>query len=249
MVSRRTMLGLVAGGAGAAFAQTRLPNIPNVGLKADSGPRRSECGVGALMPWADSLWAVTYNSHKSPSGTGLGLYCIDENLKAERVHVHNGTHANRLVHRQSDQIFIGPYAIDLKGNFRVIEQLLDHRLTATMKHLNDPANRVYMLTMEGLLFETDVSTLKCALIADLVKELAISQVPHFKGGFTGQGRVVVANNGFYSFGEEQAGLFQWDGRKWGIISRKPHMDCSGRAGLGNVISICLARLNTGSAPS
>jgi hypothetical protein len=139
------------------------------------------------------------------------------------------------VHTASNQVFIGPYCIDMKGNWRVIDALLDHRLTATMTHLTDPAGRVYMLTMEGLLFETDAATLKCTLVADIVKQFGIRNRPHFKGGFTGQGRVVVANNGFYDYGEQQAGLFEWDGRAWRAISRKPHMDCAGRANMGNVV--------------
>ena len=228
-------MGLLGGGAATAYAQTFLPGIPNIGVKADSGPARSECGVGALMPWADALWAVTYNSHKRATGTGLGLYRIDDSLKIELVHQHDGTHANRLVHSQSNQVFIGPYAIDMNGKWRVIEDLLDHRLTATMTHLADPANRVYMLTMEGLLFELDVSTLKSTLVTNIVKEFGINIPPHFKGGFTAQGRVVVANNGFYQFGDEQAGLFEWDGKKWTAISRKPHMDCAARGNMGSVL--------------
>jgi hypothetical protein len=89
--------------------------------------------------------------------------------------------------------------------------------------------------MEGLLFDLDVATLKSNLIVDLVKELSIRAVPHFKGGFTGQKRVVCANNGFYAFGDEQAGLYEWDGRKWTILSHKPHLDCAGRENMGNVI--------------
>jgi len=50
------------------------------------------------------------------TGYGLGLYRIDEDLKNERVHVHDGTHANRLIHKESNQYFIGPYVIDAKGN-------------------------------------------------------------------------------------------------------------------------------------
>ena len=101
------------------------------------------------MPWADALWAVTYNSHIEATGTGLALYRIEDTLKSEQVHVHNGTHANRLVHPASNQIFIGPYAIDMKGNVRFIPEFKQHRLTATIGHLTDPENRVYTLTMEG----------------------------------------------------------------------------------------------------
>ena len=227
-MKRRELLALV-GTAAAAPAQ-------NVGFVADTGPARSECGVGAMMPWADALWAVTYNSHKSPTGTGLGLYRIDERLKSERMHLHNGTHANRLIHKESNQCFIGPYAIDLKGQWRFIKQLENVRLTATMRHLKDPAGRVYMLGMEGELFEVDVATLEAKLIGDLVKQMGIAKRPHFKGGFTAQGRVVVANNGFYEFGENDAGLFEWDGQgPWRKLSGKPHMDVAARQNMGSVL--------------
>ncbi len=223
-------------GAGPALAQSFLPGIPNVGFKSDTGPARSECGIGALMPWADSLWAVTYNSHMKGTGAGLGLYRIDETLKPEMVHTHNGTHANRLVHRESNQVFIGPYALDLKGNFKFIPEFENHRLTSTMRHLTDPAGRVYQLTMEGQLFEMDVATLKPRLIADLVKQMGLAKRPHFKGGFTAQGRVVVANNGFYEFGEDGAGLFEWDGKgAWNRLSGKPHMDVAARANMHEVL--------------
>ncbi|MBC7928835.1 MAG: hypothetical protein H7039_24590, partial [Bryobacteraceae bacterium] len=187
------------------------------------------------MPWADSLWAVTYNSHTRTTGTGLGLFRIDDRLRSELVHTHDGTHANRFLHKQSAQVFIGPYAIDAKGTFRFIEALKDHRLTATMAHLTDPANRVYMQTMEGLLFEIDVETLKIKLVSDVVKEVGLKARPHFKGGYTGQGRVVVSNNGFYEYGDTEAGLFEYDGKRWNRLSDKPHMDCAGRENLGNVI--------------
>jgi hypothetical protein len=233
VISRRSLLGLLA--PAVALGQSHLPGLPNVGFKAGNFPRRSECGVGALMPWADALWAVTYNSHKQPTGTGLALYRIDEHLQVEKIHVHDGTHANRHVHRASVQAIVGPYVIDARGNWRVVEELLDHRLTATMDHLTDPGNRVYMLTMEGLLFEMDVSSLKVNLVADLVKQFSIDQRPHFKGGFTGQGRVLASNNGFYEYGDEQAGLFEWDGKTWRALSRKPHMDCAGRRDMGGVV--------------
>jgi hypothetical protein len=223
------------GGAAAATAQSHLPGIPNLGFRADSGPPRSECGVGALMPWADALWAITYNSDTPRTGTGLGLYRIDETLRPALVHLHDGTHANRLVHKESSQAFVGPYAIDVKGNWRFLEEFRNERITATMRHLTDPANRVYHLTMEGLLYEMDVLDLKRRLIVDLVKDLKIAARPHFKGGYTGQGRVVVANNGFYNFGENDAGLFEWDGKNWRRISGKPHMECAGREDMGNVV--------------
>lgn len=187
------------------------------------------------MPWAEALWVVTYNSHTPRTGTGLGLYRIDESLQAHLVHVHDGTHANRMVHKESHQVLIGPYAIDLRGNWRFFEEFRHERITATMQHLTDPANRVYFLTMEGLLYEVDVSDGKRRLLVDLVKELRLNSRPHFKGGYTGQGRVVVAANGFYRFGDDDSGLHEWDGKRWRRLSGKPHMECMGRENLGNVI--------------
>lgn len=225
LFSRRQLLALPGA---AAWAET-------IGFKADTGPARSECGVGALLPWADSLWAVTYNSHKSRTGTGLALYRIDDRLNAEKVHTHDGTHANRFVHKESSTAFIGPYAIDMGGKWRFIEALRDVRITATFAHLKDRANLVYMLGMEGELIECDVATLKCRQVEDVLTVLGGKRRPHFKGAFTGQGRIVVANNGFYEYGEENPGLAEFDGTRWNILSQKPHMECMGRQDMGNVI--------------
>jgi hypothetical protein len=226
-LTRRSLLGTL-GAAAPVLAQS-------VGFKAETGPPRSEAGVGALMPWADSLWAVTYNSHRIGTGLGLGLYRIDENLKNERVHVHNGTHANRLIHSESSQCFIGPYVIDAQGNWKHIPELDKYRCTSTMRHLTDPANRIYYQCMEGEFLEMDVNDLKPRVITDLVNEMKLTARPHFKGGFTAQGRVVVANNGFYAFGEDQAGLFEYDGKTWRKLSGKPHMDVAARQDLGSVL--------------
>jgi hypothetical protein len=234
-LSRRVLLAGLTGSAFAA-AQRFLPGLPNIGFRADNVPERTECGIGALMPWADGLYAVTYNSHKKATGTGLGLYRMDETLKPELLHLHNGTHANRLIHHESNQCIIGPYIIESAGKLRFIPAFQDHRLTSTMRHLVDPANRVYFLTMEGLLFEMDIATLETRLLFDLVKEMRISQPPHFKGGYTAQHRVVVANNGYYSYGDTNAGLFEWDGGKsWRRLSDKPHMDVAARQNMGNVM--------------
>jgi hypothetical protein len=234
-ISRRGALGALAGSA-CLSGQSFFPGIPNVGVKADNVATRTECGIGALMPWADGLYLVTYNSHKKATGTGLGLYRLDDRLKPELLHLHNGTHANRMVHHESNQCIIGPYVIDSAGKWRFIEAFEDHRLTSTMRHLTDPANRVYFQTMEGLLFEMDITTLKTTLLFDVVKEMKISQPPHFKGGYTAQNRVVVTNNGFYGYGDDQAGLFEWEGGKsWKRLSNKPHMDVAARQNMGSVL--------------
>ncbi len=232
MQTRRSALALLSGAA--AWGQ-KMPVGSTVGFRSDMEPARSECGIGALMPWADSLWAVTYNSHTKTTGTGLGLYRLNESLVPERVHLHDGTHANRLIHHESNLCLIGPYVIDSKGNWKYIPEFEGHRLTATMRHLREPASKVYYQTMEGQFFEMDVGTRKPVLLHDLAKEFSLQARPHFKGGYTAQGRVVVTNNGFYAYGETQAGLFEYDGNKWQRLSNKPHMDVAARENLGNVL--------------
>jgi hypothetical protein len=226
---------MAAAGLASPLAAQRTPGLPNIGVYSDTGPLRSECGVGALMPWADALWAVTYNSHTPRTGLGLGLWRVDDQLNAARVHNHDGTHANRYIHTASNQAIIGPYVIDMGGKYRFIERFKEERLTATMTHLTHPKERVYMLTMEGLLYEMDVADLKVNLVTDVVKEFKIDKRPHFKGGVTAQGRVVVSNNGFYEYGENEAGLFEFDGKRWQALSRKPHMDCAARNNMGSVL--------------
>ena len=116
--------------------------FPELTVMAPGVGSTSETGIGALIPWADRLWAIGYVAHVK--GRGIGLYEIGPDmamrLRPESV---TGTFANRLVHWDSGQAFIGPHAIDAEGNVRTIEALKAHRLTATMRHLEDPEGMVY----------------------------------------------------------------------------------------------------------
>jgi hypothetical protein len=203
--------------------------FPHLAVKAEHLPARTETGIGALMPWANRLWFVTYVAHKSRSGAGTGLFYVDDNLNLVK-HPQSvvGTYANRMIHAPSHQLIIGPHIIDIEGNVRTFTDLVDIRITATAKHLFDPDNKVYMLGMEGELFEADVNTLETKQIADLTKELQMVQrgdvyyaQPHFKAAFTGQGRLIVGNNTYDD--EDHTGLInrgrlaEWDGDRWEII--------------------------------
>src|SRR5687767_8603925 len=119
-----------------------------------------ECGIGAVVPFAGRLWVVTYGSHH-PNGSSDKLYAIDERLNMTiRPESIGGTPANRMIHRESNQLFIGPYAIDAQGNVRAIPyDAMPGRHTATMRHLSDPANTIYYATMEEGFYEVDVKTL------------------------------------------------------------------------------------------
>src|SRR5690606_37092585 len=189
-------------GISSGFAQNSPSQVsgifPSLSMSADHFPR-TEAGTGALMPWADRLWVITYVAHLTPTGSGTGLYEIDDNLQIKK-HPESivGTYANRLVHTPSMQLSIGPYLIDTLGNVRLIKEFAHHRLAATMTHLEDPQNKLYFLAMEGEFFEVDVHTLEVKQLFQLMDELKAPKgsKPHFKSGFTNHGRVVVCNNSY-----------------------------------------------------
>lgn len=163
----------------------------------------NECGTGAVVPWQGRLWAITYAPHQ-PGGSSDKLYEITPDLKQIIFPGSvGGTPANRMIHRESNQLLIGPYLIDAKRNVRVISpKTMYGRLTANARHLSDPENKIYYATMEEGLYEVDVNTLetKC-LIRDgnggAPKVGIKSQLPgyHGKGMYSGQGRLMYANNG------------------------------------------------------
>lgn len=81
--------------------------FPNLTVMAKGTGSDSEAGIGALVPWAEKLWAVGYVAHIR--GDGLGLYEISEDMTMRRHPASvTGTFANRMVHWPSGQAFIGP---------------------------------------------------------------------------------------------------------------------------------------------
>ncbi|UCG46253.1 MAG: hypothetical protein JSU94_12185 [Phycisphaerales bacterium] len=212
--------------------------FPQLTVMAKGTGSDSEAGIGALIPWAEKLWAIGYVAHIR--GRGLGLYEISDDMTMRRhpASVH-GTFANRFPHWPSGQAFIGPHAIDADGSVRTIDALKGYRLTATMSHLTDPKNKVYFLGMEGRFWEVDVHNLQATQLFNLVKELNIKNAKeHFKGATCAAGRVVVANNTYDEaehLGTRSAGrLAEWDGKTWKIIEQNPFVGVgrTGSAGYG-----------------
>ena len=81
---------------------------PHLGFANQEG----ECGTGAVVPWADRLWVISYGPHL-PFGSSDKLYEITPDLqKIIRPESVGGTPANRMIHRESNQLIIGPYLID-----------------------------------------------------------------------------------------------------------------------------------------
>ena len=213
----------------------------NQPAEIDDRPRHGECGIGAIVPWAGRLWYITYPQHKTTGGNDK-LYEVDSELNLTiRPESVGGTHAGRMIHRESNQLIIGPYFIDAAGNVRSVDlQKLRGRMTAVMRHLTDPANKVYFFDMEGAIYEVDVHSLEVA-------RLFTKPVPgwHGKGGYTAQNRVVIANNGesgpasMYEHllvggpaqGDEAGVLAEWDGQRWEIVRRTQFTDVTGPGGI------------------
>ena len=129
-----------------------------------------ECGTGAVVPWADRLWVITYGPHL-PFGSSDKLYEITPDyrqiVRSESI---GGTPANRMIHKESNQLFIGPYAIDQTGKVRAIPyKEMPGRHTGNARHLTDPANKIYYGTMEEGFYEVDVHTLQPKMLFHRLK--------------------------------------------------------------------------------
>ena len=138
----------------------KIVNISGVYPHLAMTNTHDECGVGAVVPWAGKLWAITYGPHL-PNGSTDKLYEIAPDLsRVIRPESIGGTPANRFIHTPSNQLIIGPHFIDASRNVRTLPYATaPGRYTATAAHLTDPTNRVYMFTMEDGLYDINVNDL------------------------------------------------------------------------------------------
>ncbi len=197
--------------------------------------QEGEVGIGAVVPWAGSLWTNTYGPHL-PHGSTDKLRQIDSNwnltIRPESV---GGTPANRMIHPESGQLFIGHHAIDKDGKVRTIDPkvTMPGRITANARHLTDPTNKIYHFTMEDGLYEVDVNTLAVkAIIKDPIS-ISKTHLPgyHGKGAYTGSGRLVISNNGEPKQSFPSGCLASWDGTDWTVVARHQFTEVTGPGGL------------------
>ena len=223
------------------------PHLTTYGVYSQNGAHQksghNECGIGAIVPWAGKLWMVNYAPHM-PKGSEHKLFSVDPDL-SQPISIHpdsvGGTPAGRMIHQESNQLFIGHHVVDANGKVRTIPPSdMPIRVTAIARHLSDPANMVYYVDMEGSIWEANVHTLD-------VKQLFKKPVPgwHGKGGYTSQGRLVVSNNGELHVGnyndvlvggkatneEERGVLAEFDGTDWKIVERRQFTEVTGPAGI------------------
>jgi hypothetical protein len=210
-----------------------------------------ESGIGAVVPWADRLWAITYGPHV-PFGSDDKLYEITPDLQQiVRDESIGGTPANRMIHAESNQLFIGPYAIDADRNVRVIPyDKIPGRPTGTARHLIDPAGKIYHGTMEEGFYEIDVKSLEPTLLYEDLnvtnrrpkgtpsdQPLAHLDGAHGKGLYSGQGVLVYSNNGetgpqaLKQFDIESGSLSEWDGKSWKTVRRNQFVEVTGPGGI------------------
>lgn len=228
-----------------AFIANRLPAVerplisgiyPHLAMFNEE----NECGTGAVVPWAERLWVLTYAPHK-PEGSTDKLYeitpALEQIIRPESI---GGTPANRMIHRESQQLFIGPYAIGADRTVRVIPyQRLFGRPTGLARHLSDPANKIVLATMEEGIYEVDVKSLAVTeLWADEQRQTGRkANLPgyHGKGFYSAQGRYVYANNGDHATAAltdptvPSGVLAEWDGQAdhWTVVRRNQFTEVTG----------------------
>ncbi len=207
-----------------------------------------ECGTGAVVPWADRLWIVTYAPH-SPFGSDDKLYELTPSLQIiPRPESVGGTNANRFVHRPSGQLVIGPYFIDRRRNVRAIgQEMMPGRLTGSCMSLSDSTGKVMMGTMEQGFYEVDVHSLSVRTLSPDGNQLHREGAPtiygtlckgvHGKGFYSGQGVYVYTNNGegtdeaLVNPTIEAGSLSEYDGKEWKLIRRNQFTEVTGPSGI------------------
>ena len=150
-----------------------------------------------------------------------------------------------MVHAESGQLFIGPYAIDSERNVRALPHTtLFGRPTGVARHLTEPADKVVIATMEEGVYEVDVGSLRVTelwrdeQLDDSARKAGLPGY-HGKGFYSGQGVYVYANNGEH--GREalrrpdvpSGALAEWDGKadSWTVVRRAQFTEVTGPGGI------------------
>ncbi|WP_216657760.1 hypothetical protein [Sphingobacterium shayense] len=221
-----------------------------------------ECGTGAVVPWNNKLYVITYGPHL-PLGSSDKLYIIDSARNSVTYSKSvGGTPANRMIHKESGNMFIGPYIVNGKGDIDVIDpKVMPGRHTGMARHLTEPEEKVYFATMEEGFYEYDLNTKKVTELytdVNLKSQTYLSKLPnrkdkpqnfadlfgvHGKGAYSGQGVLVYSNNGesgdlaLKKYDIPAGSLSEWDGKSWKLIRRNQFVEVTGPGGInGNANS-------------
>ena len=159
-----------------------------------------------------------------------------------------------MIHQESKQLFIGPYAISQRGEVKAISyDKMPGRHTGNARHLFDPDNKIYYASMEEGFYEVDVHDLSVKTLfrdghdedgkrldyGPLNGNLEYANLAgaHGKGLYSGQGVMVYSNNGEASdealrkFDIESGALAEWDGKRWKLVRRNQFVEVTGPGGI------------------
>lgn len=244
-----TFTGGCSAGAGAKGKDDGRPMYGGVYPHLAYYNNEGECGTGAVVPWQGKLWVITYGPHL-PFGSSDKLYEIDDTLGIRvRPESVGGTPADRMIHRESNQLIIGPYFIDKDCNVRALSYRdAQGRYTGVARHLTDPAHKVYIATMEEGFYEVDVNTLRHKELypdantgvhndTGVNPENNLLPGAHGKGLYSGQGVLVFSNNGeaipeaLEKFNIPSGCLAEWDGKDWKVVRRNQFTEVTGPGGI------------------
>lgn len=244
-----TFTGGCSAGAGAKGKDDGRPMYGGVYPHLAYYNNEGECGTGAVVPWQGKLWVITYGPHL-PFGSSDKLYEIDDTLGIKvRPESVGGTPADRMIHRESNQLIIGPYFIDKDCNVRALSYKdAQGRYTGVARHLTDPAHKVYIATMEEGFYEVDVNTLRHKELypdantgvhndTGVNPENNLLPGAHGKGLYSGQGVLVFSNNGeaipeaLEKFNIPSGCLAEWDGKDWKVVRRNQFTEVTGPGGI------------------
>jgi hypothetical protein len=203
-----------------------------------------ECGTGAVVPWADRLWVITYAPH-TPKGdtptssTRSPAISPDHPPRVDRRHPGQPDDPRRFattLHR--------PYAIAADRKVRAIPYTeMFGRPTGNARHLTDPAGKILYASMEEGIYEVDVKSLA---VTELWRDEHLeggrkAGLPgyHGKGFYSGQGVYVYANNGEHGPAAQKRPdipsgvLAEWDGKAdaWTIVRRNQFTEVTGPGGI------------------
>ncbi|GAB3995041.1 hypothetical protein GCM10028807_34140 [Spirosoma daeguense] len=246
-----TLLGWLLGLNYAVAQSKKTPSFSGIYPQLAMYNNEGECGTGAVVPWAGKLWVVTYGPHL-PFGSSDKLYEITPDLKQiVRSESIGGTPANRMIHPESNQLFIGPYAINSAGQIRTIPyKAMPGRHTGNARHLTDPKGKILYGTMEEGFYEVDVNNLTPTMLYedgnvrhkkedDVANNHQSSLLPgaHGKGVYSGQGVMVYSNNGepgpkaLVQFDIDAGSLSEWNGKDWKVVRRNQFVEVTGPGGI------------------